>query len=245
MRSSPVIALAVTVLCLSPELFAQPSGVRNVEVDQTLIDDTREAGTKRPATIKLFNGKDLSNWTWHSREEGSPVEKTWSVEDGLLVCQGKPAGYIRTKSDDYEDYRLIVEWRWPEGTRGGNNGVLIHTTTPAALGIWPRSLEVQLAHQNAGDFWVIGTTVEIPRPEGRIKDRRHLNLTDDSEKPIGEWNTMEIVARGDTVTVKVNGELVNEATNLSQSQGAICLQSEGAPIQFRKVELTPLEAEKP
>ena len=71
-------------------------------------------------------------------------------------------------------------------------------------------------------------------------DRRHLNLTDDSEKPIGQWNRMEITCRGDEVIVKVNGDLVNHGTNCSVTEGAIALQSEGAPIEFRKVVLQPL-----
>ena len=218
MRSLSILAFAVTI--------ALPAALRASD------------GPAEP--VKLFNGKDLSNWTWHTLQENAPIEDTWSVKDGLLVCAGKPNGYIRTK-DEYENYRLTLEWRWPEGSTPGNNGVLIHTTTPKELGVWPKSLEVQLAHENAGDFWVIGTTVEIPDADTRVKGRRHLNLTDDSEKPAGEWNKMEIVAKGDKVTVKVNGELVNEATRLSQTKGAISLQSEGAPIQFRNIVLTPLE----
>jgi hypothetical protein len=51
---------------------------------------------------------------------------------------------------------------------------------------------------------------------------------------------MEIVCRGDEVIVRVNGDLVNHATNCSERRGAIALQSEGTPIEFRKVELRPL-----
>lgn len=197
-------------------------------------------------TIQLFNGKDLSGWIpylWDrdakAEDKKTPASAVWSVEDGILTCTGQPTGYIRTK-DEYENYRLAVEWRWPEGTTRGNNGVLVHTTTPNALGQWPKSIEVQLAFGDAGDFWVIGTTLEVPDVEKRRRDRRHLNLTDGSEKPAGEWNRMEIVAKGDEIIVHVNGTLVNHATKVSQTKGAISLQSEGARIQFRKVELTPL-----
>jgi hypothetical protein len=82
---------------------------------------------------------------------------------------------------------------------------------------------VQLGNGDAGDFWVIGTTIDIEDADKRRTDRRHLNLTDGSEKPLGEWTTMEITARGDDVTVKVNGELVNECTNCSETEGAIAL----------------------
>ncbi|MGH7128848.1 MAG: 3-keto-disaccharide hydrolase, partial [Planctomycetaceae bacterium] len=123
----------------------------------------------------------------------------------------------------------------------------VHTDTskPKPLGgnsIWPVSIEVQLASENAGDFWVIGTELDVENEEARKKDRRHLNLTDDSEKPIGQWNQMVITCKGDEVLVKVNGEMVNHATNCSVTSGAISLQSEGAPIEFRKVELKPLAA---
>jgi hypothetical protein len=193
-------------------------------------------------TIVLFNGKDMSGWKAVLQDENTKMEDVWSVKDGIMHCKGRPVGYIRTERDDFKNYELTVEWRWPEDVQGGNNGVLVHTTEPGALGIWPRSIEVQLADRNAGDFWVIGTTLEVPNPEGRVEGRRHKNLTDDSEKPHGQWNTMVIRCEGDTIVVHVNGDKVNEAFNCSATQGAISLQSEGAPIEFRKVELRPLSS---
>ncbi len=190
--------------------------------------------------IELFNGKDLSGWTAVLDQADADPSKTWSVADGMLRCTGKPAGYIKTEKE-YGDYLLTLEWRWPVGTEGGNNGVLVHASTPRALGIWPKSIEVQLFKGNAGDFWVIGTELDVPDEANRKEGRRHKNLTDGSEKPIGEWNRMEITCKADTIRVKVNGELVNEATNCSESKGAICLQSEGAPIEFRNLLLTPLK----
>ncbi len=188
--------------------------------------------------ISLFNGKDLSGWTHVSADPNTKMEDVWSVVDGTIVCTGKPAGYLRTKKEDFGNYRLTVDWRWKGN--GGNNGVLVHATEPGALGVWPKSIEVQLAHENAGDFWVIGTELDVPNEDQRKQGRRHLNLTDGSEKPLGEWNTMEITCRGDEILVKVNDELVNHATAVSQTQGAICLQSEGTEIQFRNIKLTPL-----
>lgn len=190
-------------------------------------------------SVELFNGKDLSGWTYHLDKPGVKMQDVWSMKDGVLRCSGKPAGYLLTKKNDFENYVLDLEWRWPE--KGGNNGVLVHVTEPGALGVWPKCLEVQLADQNAGDFWVIGTTIEIEKPEGRIEDRRHINLSDGDEKPLGKWNHMQIVCRGDEVVVKVNGKVVNHATKLSQSKGAIALQSEGTPIEYRNIKLTPLK----
>lgn len=202
-----------------------------------LLAEDRENGQP------LFNGQDLSNWNWVSDDESSKKEQVWTIKEGVLHCTGTPRGYLRTHGDNYHDYVLTVEWRWPENSPGGNNGVLVHTSTPAELGVWPKSIEVQLAHGQAGDFWVIGTDLDVPDEASRKKDRRHLNLTDDSEKPIGQWNQMRITCHADKITVKVNGDLVNEATNCSVTEGAICLQSEGAPIEFRRVELQKILSE--
>jgi hypothetical protein len=191
--------------------------------------------------IELFNGHDLAGWTYHlddPKVKKVQMDDVWSVKDGVLRCTGKPTGYLLTKKSDYANYVLTLEWRWPD--KGGNNGVLVHVTTPGALGVWPKCLEIQLGSGDAGDLWVIGTTLDMPNIEKRRDDRRHLNLTDNSEKPLGEWNKMEITCRDDLISVKVNGTLVNEATKLSQSKGAIALQSEGTPIEFREIKLQRL-----
>lgn len=197
-------------------------------------------GGEPAKTVKLFDGKDLSAWTHVLRDEKARLEDVWSIVDGVLICKGQPVGYLRTK-EEFRDYVLTLQWRFPEGSAGGNSGVLLHTSTPNEIGIWPRSLEVQLHTGNAGDFWVIGTSIEVADAEDRQKGRRYLNLTDDSEKPIGQWNQMEITCKGDEVTVKVNGTLVNQGRKSSATSGAICLQSEGAEIHFRNIELRPLK----
>jgi hypothetical protein len=193
--------------------------------------------------IALFNGKDLTGWTAVLADPNAKAEDVWSVKDGILSCKGNPRGYLRTVKDDYADYTLRLQWRFPAGTMGGNSGVLVHASTPNALGIWPKSLEAQLNHKNAGDIWVIpeSVTIKLSNPSQKIEGRRHFNLTDDSEKPIGEWNDYEITCNGDEVTIKVNGVLVNHGTKCSLRQGAICLQSEGAAIEFQNVRLTPLK----
>ena len=195
--------------------------------------------------IVLFNGKDLTGWTPVLANDRAKPEDVWSVKDGVLLTRGKgkPSGYLRSVKDDYADYTLRLQWRFPAGTPGGNSGVLVHASTPNALGIWPKSLEAQLFHGTAGDIWVIPetTTIQIENAAERVKGRRHFNLTDDSEKPIGEWNDYEIICQGDELTIKVNGVLVNHATKCSISKGAICLQAEGADIDFRDVRLTPLK----
>ena len=62
--------------------------------------------------IELFNGKDLDDWIFYSRGDNVERDQVWSVEDGVLKCAGKPAGYLQTKKW-FRDYQLELEWRWP------------------------------------------------------------------------------------------------------------------------------------
>jgi len=204
---------------------------------------TVEVAPASEAVDLLADGFD--GWTYDLSGKDVKMADVWSLEDGVLKCKGRPAGVLRTEKE-YGDYVLELEWRWPGG--GGNNGVLVHCGDPRTLGIWPRSLEVQLHSGNAGDFWDIGTECDVPNEEARRNGRRVKNLTDDSEKPLGEWNHYRIRCEGDTVTVWVNGEQVNACTNLRNKKtgepltsGAISLQSEGTPIEYRNVHLTPIE----
>lgn len=188
--------------------------------------------------LALFNGKNLDGWTFDVIDPEVKPDQVWSVADGLLVCQGRPPGVIRTEKD-FSNYELTVEWRWAPGKKPGNCGVLVHASKPRERFIWPKSLEVQLASDNAGDFWMIGEKVTVPN--ATPQDRRWLKRQESVEKTPGEWNRMKIRCKGDTITVWVNGVLMNEGTGLTATKGAICLQSEGAEIHFRKVEITPLE----
>jgi len=160
------------------------------------------------------------------------------VKNGVLRCEGRPRGYMRTETA-YADYHLHVEWRWP--AKPGNNGVLVHAV--GADRVWPKSLECQLHSGNAGDFWVIGGVETAEHAEGgdRVKGRRTIKLQESSEKPLGQWNSYDIICKDDWVVVMVNGDLQNVATKCSEKAGKICLQSEGAVIEYRNLYIEPLE----
>ena len=73
------------------------------------------------------------------------------------------------------------------------------------------------------------------------KDQLGFRGREDVEKPVGEWNVQEVIAAGDTLTNIVNGVVVNRATGAKPSQGKLQIQSEGAEIWIRKVELRPIK----
>jgi type 1 glutamine amidotransferase len=196
----------------------------------------RDLGSKSQArAIELFNGKDLTGWTYCLNDNGKPAD-VWSVEGGVLICKGQPVGYIRTEAD-YTNYVLDLDWRFnPVTKKAGNSGVLLRMTGPDQ--VWPKSLEAQLESGNAGDFWVIEKFPCKTAPE-RTNDR-NCKKTKANEKPIGEWNHYHITVDHGTVTLDVNGEVLNQATDAQVIPGKICLQSEGAEIHFRNIRLTPL-----
>jgi len=188
---------------------------------------------------QLFNGKNFDGWTYDLADDSLSLKDVWSIRDnGILFCKGEPPGVLRTE-ETFSDYVLEVEWRWTG--EPGNNGVLVHASEPRELSIWPKSIEVQLQHQNAGDFWDIGVTLDVPNEEERRSDRNVKNLVDNVENEPGEWNKIRIRCEDDTIAVWINGEIVNHATNTTATEGAICLQSEGAPIEYRNVRIRLVE----
>jgi Domain of Unknown Function (DUF1080) len=196
----------------------------------------RDLSTPLKGERDLFNGRDLSGWTAHLNENGKP-EDVWSIVEGVLVCKGNPVGYIRT-NDDFTNYVLKLEWRFnPVTKKTGNSGVLLRMIGPDK--VWPRSVEAQLQHENAGDFWNIDEfpmKTEAARLSGRNTKKTHM-----AERPIGEWNEYEIVVQRGDVTLNVNGQTLNRAWNVQETPGKIGLQSEGSEIHFRNIRIAPLE----
>ncbi|MEM6845048.1 MAG: DUF1080 domain-containing protein [Bacteroidota bacterium] len=202
-------------------------------------------------SVSLFNGKNLDGWHVDVPEmdEDDSAINPFVVRDGMLVSLGTPNGHLIT-DETYQDYRLEVEYRF--AGEPGNCGVLVHASTPRSLyKMFPKSLEVQMMHENAGDFWCIVEDIQVPDMEARrgpMKDwgitegkgRRILNLTDGSENPLGEWNRMVIECLDDQIKVWVNGDLVNYGTGCTTQQGQIAVQAEGAEVEFRKLLLNPI-----
>ncbi len=71
-------------------------------------------------------------------------------------------------------------------------------------------------------------------------DKLNIRHPDDPDSPVGEWNRLEVIAKGDTLQYFVNGRLVNEAFDCKPAEGRICIQTEGAEMIVRRYELHPL-----
>jgi hypothetical protein len=144
----------------------------------------------------------------------------------------------------YADYNLHLEWRWPKDP--GNSGIILHLVNEDIL--WPKGFECQLASGRAGDFasFVDARSREeiVSRNPTGFSTGRLLQKGPSAEKPLGEWNTLDVVAEGDTLSIFVNGTQVNRMTGVVPAAGMIALQAEGTPIDFRNFRLKPLARAK-
>jgi hypothetical protein len=238
-------------------------------------------------TIRLFNGKDLTNFYTYL---GAPLnskqpygknndpEKVFTVHDGMIHISGKVFGGLITERE-YENYHLVAEYKWGEKTcppredKARDSGILLHCVGKdgAAGGVWMESIECQMIEGGTGDFILVGAkskpslTVAAEKrgnqsyykpgappltlQSGRFnwygrdpqwKDVKGFRGAQDVENPVGEWNRLECICKGDTITIILNGKVVNAGKGASPSKGKLLFQSEGAEVFFRKIELQPL-----
>lgn len=235
---------------------------------------------KTGAPVFAFNGKDLTGfYTYLHDNKLEDPKQVFTVVDGVIRVSGEEYGAITTK-EEFENYHLIVEWRWggktfaPREKATRDSGILLHCVGAdgVAGGQWMESIECQLIEGGSGDIILVGgksqpsLTCEVKehdkqlyfqpggevvtRNSGRInwwgrdpnwKDEIDFRGPRDVEKPVGEWNRMEVIADGDSLTYILNGKLVNAGKKSSHTRGKLQFQSEGAEIHFRKIEIRPLE----
>ena len=196
-----------------------------------------------PAQVKtedgwtaLFNGKNFDGWKFHLGKEGADNNGTFTIKEGNLICSGKPSGYMYTEKS-YSNYTLHFEFAFqrPDGLADdsqfrGNSGCLIHIGEQNALGVWPRSIEVQGMHRQ------LGLILPIPRS---LKCRHTL----DSEvrarvlKPVGQFNAVEIDVRGGEMVISINGAVVSTVSDCELTKGPIGFQSEGAETHWKNIRI--------
>jgi glutathione peroxidase len=240
------------VLPNSPEVIAwienKPVFPEILKTHKWKKDFTRLSGGFVRAT-PLFNGKNLNGWyTYYAVPDSVADDKetAFVVTDGALHFSGKSMGYACTKSS-YKNYYLKVVFRWgekkypPRLNSRRDSGVLYHFSENAEDKVWPTSIECQIQEEDCGDYFLVGgTSADSPNQikEGAMK---RIVRTANFENPGQEWNTIEVICLGDKSEHYVNGHLVNEAYNLSVSEGKILLQLEAAEVFYKTVEMIPLK----
>lgn len=197
---------------------------------------TADAGAQ---VVKLFNGKDLSNWNLFVDKGGASAQEVYTVKDGVIHVKGTPFGYMYTK-EKYSNFILDVEWRYP--VEATNSGIFLFVQDGEKL--WPNAIECQLHAGDAGDFVFLGGSdlFEFMSRPGTVRPAFPVvkKTNESSEKPVGEWNRAKIYCKDGNITVFINGVYQNSGTRSMHKTGYIALQSEGKDIQFRNVTVTPL-----
>lgn len=224
--------------------FQEPAARTEIAVTRAMIDDTQPG--------------------WHSLAEADFVkvnssDDTWSWKDGVLHCTGHPVSVLRT-AKQFRNFEIVVEWMHEKAA--GNSGVFVWGTpesidrlTAAGKPGLPSGIEVQVLDHGFttmmkangartdwfgtnGDVFSVGvkmTPFPPLSPDGsRSYPRRHM------ANGHGRWNQYYIRAINGEVRLWVNGEEVSGGTGCEPSEGFLCLESEGSPIQFRKLRIREL-----
>lgn len=176
--------------------------------------------------ISLFNGKDLSNWVIENNGK-------FSVENGVIKVD-KGTGWLRSV-DRYSDYKLVIEFRFLEAK--ANSGIFVRTgaTSKKDKNGWPdNGYQVQCLDSLQGK---VPMATMIPYGAPPFKFVYSLATVKQVYKPVGEWQTYEITAKGEGFTVKLNGTLVTTVTEVKNLDGHIGIQAEHGLLEFRKIEL--------
>jgi hypothetical protein len=189
---------------------------------------------------QLFNGRNFDGFELVTTPAATMDQVLTQRPDGVIAVAGNPPGYIATRAS-YTNYRFHAEWRWPG--KPGNGGFLLHIASGPKDKVWPLSQQVQTKHGFAGDLLpMAGASFAEPlttAPGAYPPIKGHT--AQDSEKPAGEWNTVDVVARDGAIEVSVNGVPQNRVTRSNPASGPIGFQLEGAPYELRNVSVTPLD----
>lgn len=189
--------------------------------------------------VDLFPNSSLGDW----QRTNTPPE-TWSFEDGMLVCSGKPIGEIRTRRM-YQNFVLELEWR--HMVPGGNAGVFVWADDITAKGVpFHRGIEVQVlensygntqSHTTHGDIFPIHGAKMVPI-NGRGGSRAFP--TENLSKPSPNWNHYRVECRDGEISLAVNGKVVTRGQECWPKRGYICLESEGGVVHYRNVRIMEL-----
>ena len=195
------------------------------------------AGAER-GFVSLFDGKTLNGWVTVGKHGRGYV-----VENGILVCPADGGGNLFTEKE-YADFVLRLEFRMEEN---GNNGVGIRAPLEGDAAYV--GMEIQLLDDNG------------PRYRGRLKPAQYTGSIYDvvparmgSLKPAGEWNSMEITARGRRIQVRLNGKSIVDANlatvqdpavlkrhpGLARERGHVGFLGHGTRVEFRNIRLKQL-----
>lgn len=187
--------------------------------------------------VDVMPSADLKGWSRVPVPPGEPLGKQqWHVEESgkILVCEGDGGHDMLLCDREFGDGIFHIEFRYTkvEGKTGYNSGVYARNSKDGAL--WHQA---QIG-DNAGGY-LFGET-----PAGADGEKKFFTtikeVKDGRVKPAGEWNTLEITARGNVLTLWVNGAITCEVKNCGNPKGLVGVEGEGYRIEFRNLKIKKL-----
>ncbi len=194
--------------------------------------------------------------------DGAPAIRASGQIMGILVTD-----------NEYQNYHLKLQFKWgdkkypPRENEPRDGGVLFNSIGPegAWYGVWMESVECQINEKEVGDMYAVDSVfVDIPAVKDSTgeyhyqkgadivtfsPDLQHCAKDTDYEKPVGEWNTIEIYTVNGQAVYVVNGKVNNrisairylkDGKQIPLTKGKIQLQSEGSEIYYRNLTITPI-----
>jgi hypothetical protein len=176
-------------------------------------------------------------WAWGGKVY--PPRDKGARDSGLLVHSTGPDGAVS------KSWMQAYQCNMLEGATGD-----ITVTGPDKKYTFKAEAEDRPWAKKTLPYWKAGAPVHDFGPGSRLvwfnRDPSWENAVNfrgknDVEKPLGEWNTLAVTMKADTMTIELNGVTVNKATSLGVTKGRIQIQSEGSEVLIKKVVLTPVE----
>lgn len=184
--------------------------------------------------LQLFNGKDLTGWKTH------PADKAkWEVKDGNIVGTG-PAGHLFSERGDYENFHLKFEVKINDK---GNSGQYFRADFAKAF---PPGYEAQINSTHT-DKVRTGSLYADSRDKYSDEEKKKMLVFKKLVEP-DTWFTQEVIAVGNHIIIKVNGEttvdFVDEKNRHTKGHFAIQQHDPGSVVTVKKIEVKELPPSK-
>jgi Domain of Unknown Function (DUF1080) len=164
----------------------------------------------------LWDGRSLKGWTRLG-------DASWTIKDGVLACENGPISYL-VSDEEFSDVQIRAKF-WVSAD--ANSGIFIRCTNPALV-TPTNSYEVNIFDRRPDQSYATGAIVGV----AKVVDMPTTG---------GHWNIMDITAKGDRLSVTVNGRrTVDNVQDSAHSRGRITLQYGAGVVRFQRVQVRPI-----
>ncbi|XAL98818.1 DUF1080 domain-containing protein [Phycisphaeraceae bacterium D3-23] len=258
-RRTLLSTATLSTLALAGAAIPSPRALAQDGHDHDHDHGDHDHGPAGPEGPHAFVDGTGHGWRALTEEDFTNVncaDDTWAWRDGILYCTGRPTGVLRS-TQTYTNFEIVLEWN--HRREGGNSGLFVWTpedviermTADPKPGL-PTGIEVQIldpgynpAQQGTwftshGDVFPVGQRMTPFPPLSNNGQGPRSFPSEDRVKDHGHWNHYYVRAINGEIRLWVNGKEVSGGNECSTTSGYICLESEGAPIEFRNLRLREL-----